>query len=418
MFRRVIAGLILGPALFIGSFAWSGYLALRSVFDEDRTEKVAEELLSNDEVRAQLAENIGVAISTALPDDVPLTEAQIDAAALRVLDDERVTDLFLLAFGSTHRAFLGQGDAPQSLDLAPVMAVAREQIAVVSPTAAESLPESSEFVVELPTQRIPNARPVKTFLETSVPLMAAVSVVLVSMAFLTTSDRPSVLARAARWALGAAAVYLLFGLGVPAMLRAVAPDQVEVLAALLTAVLRETLVPSITLGIVGVGLLLASWVWPKRSRRSDSAPQPAPQPQPQPQRQPAPAQMQPAQRQTPRVSEPMTPASNPAMPPTVAQPVPMARPTPPPRPAPTAAPSEPTSFRPTLPTRSSPGDAGMPAWTDDSVPVEEANITWLPPRWVEGHGWVLDPADTRPIPPNARWVEGVGHVVPGPPPAS
>ncbi|NCG23587.1 MAG: hypothetical protein GWP47_05590 [Actinobacteria bacterium] len=99
MFRRVIAGLILGPALFIGSFAWSGYLALRSVFDEDRTEKVAEELLSNDEVRAQLAENIGVAISTALPDDVPLTEAQIDAAALRVLDDERVTDLFLLAFG-------------------------------------------------------------------------------------------------------------------------------------------------------------------------------------------------------------------------------------------------------------------------------------------------------------------------------
>ena len=112
MFRRVIAGLILGPALFIGSFAWSGYLALRSVFDEDRTEKVAEELLSNDEVRAQLAENIGVAISTALPDDVPLTEAQIDAAALRVLDDERVTDLFLMAFGSTHQLHLQQLPQP------------------------------------------------------------------------------------------------------------------------------------------------------------------------------------------------------------------------------------------------------------------------------------------------------------------
>ena len=424
MFRRVIAGLILGPALLIGSFAWSGYLALRSVFDEDRTEKVAEELLSNNEVRAQLAENIGLAISTALPDDVPLTEAQIDAAALRVLDDERVTDLFLMAFGSTHRAFLGHGDAPQSLDLAPVIAAAREQIAVVSPTAAESLPDSSEFVVELPTERIPNASPVKRFLETSVPFMAGISVVLVSMAFLTTSDRPSVLARASRWAIGATAIYLLFGLGVPALLRAVAPDQVEVLAALLTAVLRETLVPSIVLGIVGVGLLLLSWLWPERSRRSDSAP--APQPQPQPQAQPrtqaqtqaVPVQTQPAQRHTPRVSEPTTAAHNPVMPPTVAQPEPLPPPALPPRPTPAASPTEPASFRPTLPTRSSPGDTELPSWTDDPAPVEEANITWLPPHWVEGHGWVLDPADTRPIPPNARWVEGVGHVVPGPPPAS
>ena len=43
MFRRVIAGLILGPALLIGSFAWAGYLALGTIFDEqddcDRAER-------------------------------------------------------------------------------------------------------------------------------------------------------------------------------------------------------------------------------------------------------------------------------------------------------------------------------------------------------------------------------------------
>ena len=38
------------------------------------------------------------------------------------------------------------------------------------------------------------------------------------------------------------------------------------------------------------------------------------------------------------------------------------------------------------------------------------------PRWVAGHGWVLHPEDPRPLPRNAIWVDGVGHVVPGPPP--
>ena len=51
MFRRVIAGLILGPALLIGSFAWTGYLALQTVFDENRSETIARELLENPEVR-------------------------------------------------------------------------------------------------------------------------------------------------------------------------------------------------------------------------------------------------------------------------------------------------------------------------------------------------------------------------------
>ena len=95
MFRRVIAGLILGPALLIGSFAWSGYLALQTVFDEDRSETIARELLDNEEVRAQVAENLGVAIERALPDDVPVSAAQVDAAALAVLEDPRVTDLLI-----------------------------------------------------------------------------------------------------------------------------------------------------------------------------------------------------------------------------------------------------------------------------------------------------------------------------------
>ncbi len=81
MIRRSIAGLILGPSLLIGSLAWSGFLALRTVFDADRSRDVAEELLDNDEVRSQLTSNIGTAIETAPPAGAPVTGRQGARAA-------------------------------------------------------------------------------------------------------------------------------------------------------------------------------------------------------------------------------------------------------------------------------------------------------------------------------------------------
>lgn len=490
MFRRVIAGLILGPALLIGSFAWSGYLALQTVFDEDRSATIARELLDNEQVREQLAANIGTAIETALPDEVPLTAEQVDAAALAVLNDPRVTNLVIDSFGQTHRSFLGLNDVPQTLDLNPVAAVAREQIATISPDAANAIPADTDWSVELPTERIPNSSPVKDFLETSVPYLAGISIVMALISFVTTSDRPSVLRRAAFWAMGTTAVYLLFGYGIPALLRFIFPDQAEIFAALLTAVLRSTLVPSIVLAGVGAALLVASWIWPDEPRRAQPrvVHQPAPQPQPQyaqpaqpmprPAAAAAPAQPAPAPAPVPpptthiaparpQTSAPphqpvtppstpvvrATPPSNPVLPPdaTVANDPPAFDPFAPPRqpaspiaPAPsadefpppivtgaesgppptTAPPPEPPPFRPTLPTRASPSEpVSLPAWTGDLSPTPDATPTGgvpkaRPPRWVDGHGWVLDPDDDRPVPPNARYVEGVGYVVPGPPPRS
>lgn len=463
MFRRVIAGLILGPALLIGSVAWSGYLALRTVFDEDRSATVARELLENDAVTEQLAENIGVAIEAALPDDVPLTAEEVDAAALAVLNDPRVTDLVIDSFGQTHRSFLGLDEVPQTLDLNPVAAVAREQIATISPDAAAAIPADTNWSVELPTERIPNSSPVRDLLETSVPYLAGISVVMVLLAFLTTSDRPSVLRRAAFWAIGTTAVYLLLGYGVPALVRFVLPDQAEIFAALLTALLRTTLVPSTVLGVIGVGLLVASWLWPEERRQP--APRRVRQPQPQAAR-PAPARpdvttasptvppptthIAPVRPQTAAPpQQPVTPPSTPVVPatppstpvvpsdtsesappgaagargPVVARP---AEPTPPSEesgpPTGTEPPADPPPFRPTLPTRASPSEpVSLPSWAGDLSTGPDATPTGgvpkaRPPRWVDGHGWVLDPEDDRPVPPNARYVEGVGYIVPGPPP--
>jgi len=456
VFRRVIAGLILGPALLIGSFAWWGFLALRTVFDEDRTGTIAEELLDNEAVVDQIGLNIGKALDRAVPG---LSAEQVDAGVDIILADPVVRDLIIDSLGTTHRAFLGLDDAPATIDLGPALESSRARIGAVAPSVAEQIPE--EFEVELPTERIPNASPVKDFLERTVPILAGMSIVMALLAFLTTSDRSQVLGKAARWAIGTTAFYLIVGLGVPFLLREFAPDQAEVLAALLTAVLRAALTPSIVLGGVGIVLLLLSMFWPDGDRKPRREPRPEPasapvasSPQaapraPRPVAHTAPAP-QPAPRPAPR-STPAPPATAPAPPagiadattampaapaPSTPQPEPTSAYAPPPAPAPSPAPPTPAprmadpvvSPRPTLPTRAKPPESsGLPAWTGetpdssvgqpaDPTPIEHAE-KWRKPTWVEEHGWVMDPDDPREPPKNASFVDGVGWVVPGPPPS-
>lgn len=455
MFRRVIAGLILGPALLIGSFAWWGFLALRTVLDESRTQTIAEELLDNDAVVDQIGLNIGRALEGAMPDSIQLSEDQVDAGVQIILTDPVVRELIVDSLGTTHRAFLGLDDAPATIDLGPALESARTRIGSVAPDIAEELPSS--FVVELPTERIPDASPVKGFLERTVPLLAGMSIVMALLALLTTSDRSQVLGKASRWAIGTTAFYLIVGIGVPYLLRGFAPDQAEVLAALLAAVLRAALVPSIVLGGVGAVLLAMSMFWPdgrrareRRPRREPrpapamSAPHVSPPPAPAPRSRPVapdPTAAMPAAAPTP--SAPAPPHSAFAPPPTPPPTAPPQPPTPTASPQPTVPPRSPTPAfdaapvipRPTLPTRAKPpGAADLPAWTGETtgdgddldalaqLPVAQPALDnevpkWRPPTWVDGHGWVMDPDDPREPPGNARHVEGVGWVVPGPPPS-
>ncbi|MEZ5167688.1 MAG: hypothetical protein R2695_14850, partial [Acidimicrobiales bacterium] len=233
---------------------------------------MARELLDNDAVSSQLADNIGKALEAAIPSSIPLTDEQVAVGVQAILADPGVRELLVGSLAASHRAFLGLDQAPSEIDLGPALAAGRDRIGAVAPTFAEQIPET--LAVDLPTEHIPNASPIRRLLERAVPILALLSLFLVGLAFLTTSDRAKVLGRAARWAIGTTAVYLIMGLGVPALLRRVAPDQAEVVAALLTALLRAVIVPSIVLGAVGAGLLALSMFWPDatRHRHREAAP--------------------------------------------------------------------------------------------------------------------------------------------------
>ncbi|MEM8903841.1 MAG: hypothetical protein AAGA17_12240 [Actinomycetota bacterium] len=426
MIRRSLAALILGPSLLVASLSWSGFVALQTVFDPDRSREVAEELLDNDEVRAQLTSNLGAAIESAVPDDVPLTAEQVDVAAAGVLEDPAVEALILSALDSTHGAFLGEGSAPTTLSLGSVTESLRASIIEAVPQAEGQIPELGPVEVTLPTDRIPNASPLRTFLQRMVPIGALVAAIGVVAALLTTSDRPTVLRRAGIWAIGAATFSLVVGLGLPELLRRFAPEQAEVVAALFAAMLRSVVVPSIVLAVGGVALLVLSAIGGavREGRRAPGGPQ-APGPGGRTEARGTPAGPVPHAAHQVNAPPPPSPyvshqAYAPPPPPHAASPPPASPPPPPPPPpsrpvVPPAIPMGPASS-PTTVMPPVPGPA--PGWSEGArpaasppPPAEPPRGPRLPPRWVEGHGWAMHPQDPGPPPPDATWVAGVGYLL-------
>ncbi len=417
MIRRSVAGGILGVSLLLGSLGWSGLVAQRTVFDADRSGEIADELLENDEVRSQIEENLAGAISNLVPPEAPVSDEVIRSVSSTLVDDPAVQRILRRAMVDTHAAFLGEGRAPEVIDLTEVATAARASLVQASPQLEVLLPESPVLTVPLPTEHVPDASPIRTFLRTAVPILIGAAVLGAVLALVTTTNRPGILRRAGFWALATTAVYLVIGLLVPWLLRQYAPDQAEVLAALLAALLGSTLLPSIVLAGVGVALLITAALWFASGREPDRR---APHPDA-PHRRQAAAMDRARTRRTPapRTRRPAPSATRAQPPATGPQTRPGAERT---RPVPPVQPAPPPGGRTSAPSSPYPDGPGRGAGSATPAPASSRSVYADPSpapadqRWVEGQGWVLDPRHRGPVPEGARWVDGVGYVLPGPPP--
>ena len=405
MIRRGAAGIVLGLSLFAASLAWSGFIALRTVLDPGRSQDVAESLYDDEAVREQLIDNIARAVTAGLPAEVPLTDEQVEQAGRVVLDDPRVEALFTGALVQTHAAFLGEGEVPKTLDAGAFGAAARDALVGIDPALDPVLPAAPELSVELPTDRVPNAGPLRRFTQAVVPGLAAIAAIGVAFALLTTTDRPSVLRRAGWWAFGASWLIVAISFGVPWVARNLAPDQAEVISALIGALTRSARAPSVVLGVAGVVAVLASYLWPEgggqATERGEVAPRRRPVERPAPVAHAAP----PRPRAAPPAPRPA--ASSPPAPRPAASSPPAPRPAASSPPAPRPAASSPPAPRPAAssPPAPRPAASSPPAPTGPAAPVAAVST-----KWVEGVGWVVDP-NSKVFPPDARWVPGVGYVL-------
>ncbi len=372
--RRGLAAALLGISLWIGSLAWSGFVMTRTVLDPGRSQDVAEALLDNDAVRAQLVANIATGIEAGLPDGARVDRATLESGAAAALDSPAVKTLVLDALIRSHQAFLGEGTAPKSIDGGAFGAAARQSIVDAHPELDGLLPAAPSFEVPLPTDRIPNLGPVRRGLLTAVPILAGIAVIGAGLALLVTTDRPGVVRRAGFWALGLSAFVLVVAYGIPAAARQVAPDQAEIVAALIGALAAATRGPALALAGAGLVGLVVSLFWkPASSVIRSERPAPVVAGPPRPPRR--------ARRDVPvRGRRPRRATTAPI-------------------------PIVPSAGGPIDATRVQP----VAAPPVSSPPPQPHVQTRANARWVEGVGWVHDGTDA--IPDSARWIPGVGYVL-------
>ena len=244
--RRSLAAVLLGVSLWMGSLAWSAFVMTRTVLDPGRSEAVADALLEDQAVRDRMASNIASGIEAALPPGATVDRAELDTGAEAALASPVVEALVRDALVQTHRAFVGDGAVPASID--------------------GVVPGAPAVEVPLPTERVPDLGPVRSALLAAAPVLASLAAAGTVLALVVTNDRRAVVRRASRWAIGLSAVVLLIAYGVPPVVRAVAPDQAEVVAALVGALAATTRGPAAALAAAGAAGLLLSLV-----RRRDPA---------------------------------------------------------------------------------------------------------------------------------------------------
>ncbi|HEU5084535.1 MAG TPA: hypothetical protein VFU14_14420 [Acidimicrobiales bacterium] len=393
--RRALAAAILGISLWLGSLAWTGFILTRTVLDPDRSRQVAEDLYEDEAVRDQLVENIADGVEAALPPGT-VPRATVEAGARQTLESPAVEALFVDAFVQTHAALLGEGEAPEALDAGAFGSAARESLVAAHPELAPFLPEAPQLAIPLPTERVPDLGPVRDVVVAAVPVLALLSAAGALLALLVTSNRPAVVRRAGVWAMGLAAVVLAFAYGVPALVRELAPDQAEVVAALVGAMAASTRVPALVLGATGLAGVVLSAVWRAAPARSPSPPPPPVTSPPRRRRAAGGSPPLPPRRQRQDLERPPRGAPRPRSP--RSAPAPAAGGRSGPVEAPTRVQPAPPRQPPTASPRPS---AGTPDVTRIELPGR---------RWVDGVGWVVD-TSVGEIPADARWVPGVGYVV-------
>lgn len=390
--RRGLASLIIGLSLLVATLSWAGFTLSRTVLDPGRSERLAEQLLENPQVREALVDRLSDAVEPQIPPEVPVSRGLIEAGAETALDDPRVRALLVDGVVRYHRNALEGNPEPVVIDAAALGSASRDSLVAVRPELDQFLPAVPTIELELPTTGFTWLATLKRFVDRFTLLGALVALAGATLALLVAQDRGAVLRRVAFWGYGAAAFWLLVGFAVPLLADLLSPTSGAIASAAVDVFFGAMIQPAVMLVIASTIVLLIGVLLPAVSGRRGAR-------MVQPRRASAgpPAVASPGPIAQPAVRPPAPGVVRPVAPP-AARPAPAPSPTVATTPAdtriaPTASRTTPT---PTMqfPTQRVDPTAQMPR---PVIPGAEATQELGPevPTWEEGVGYV-DDADQPP----------------------
>jgi hypothetical protein len=259
--RRSSASVLVTLGLIAAAVAWWAYAARYTVLDSDRSARIADVLVTQPVIRDAVAEGLSSALQQALPSGSPVSAEEIDAVALRALDDPRATEALRDTILNSHRRLIGEYDGPVSVDVSPIAAAGYDALMLARPDLAEDLPEAPPLSVKLPTQNLPEMGwlPERTKELSGMALFLAVAFLGLGLA--AASDRPRALGRAGRWALRAGIGWAVFGWALPYALTRAGEPRLAALGAIGVATVGPMIAPAVLLVCTGIGTLLGARAW-------------------------------------------------------------------------------------------------------------------------------------------------------------
>jgi hypothetical protein len=258
-------------SLLVASATWAGFVMTRTVLDPGRSERLADRLLDDPEIRSVITERLADSIEAQIPTTVPVSRATVEQAASEALDDPRVEDLLRDGIVRVHQNALNGIDEPVTLDATALGEVGREIVVESNPELDAVLPPTPQLEVELPSTGLSRLGTIREQVERFTRIGALLSLAGMVTAFVLSRNRPKTLRRVSYWAFAASAFWLITAYALPWLLEQIAPSTVSIAMAAIDVFFGAMITPALVMAGVGVVLLALSAVWSSLARRRPAA---------------------------------------------------------------------------------------------------------------------------------------------------
>lgn len=265
--RRGLASLIIGLSLIVASASWAGFILSHTVLDPSRSERLADQLLENPDVRQVLVARLADELETQVPSEVPVSRQLLEAGAERALDDPRIDALIRDGFVKVHQNALAGTSEPVVVDAGALGPVGREALIQARPELEQFIPQSPTLQLELPTAGLSWVGSVKRFVDRFTALAAIVAAVGAVTAFVVARDRAPVLRRVAFWGYAASAFWIAVGYGIPLVADSLSPTSAAIATAAADVFFGAMIRPAVAMAVFATVLLVAGVMLPFLERR-------------------------------------------------------------------------------------------------------------------------------------------------------
>lgn len=243
----------------------------RTALDPSRSERLADQVFENEQLRDVLAERLATGMTAAIPGEIAVPPELILQAANLALDDPAVQDLVRDGIVATHRNALEGNAQPTTIDASALGSATRAALISLSPDLDAVVPQVPPVEVTLPTTGLSFLGKIRNFVKQATTILGALAFVGALAALVLTTDRPGVLRRVATWALGASAFWMAVGFGVPWLATKIGPSSGTIVSAIVDVFFGAMIQPAIVLALIGAALFGASFIWSGASMREPRA---------------------------------------------------------------------------------------------------------------------------------------------------